>query len=131
MQVLAHGEINVHWQGLMLVIDGRGIFNIEGVEQMIGMVKQAVADAPHPRWTQLHRLDSETMTSQQGFELLWSFSRWSKAHGCIGMALSSPNLPILEHNLREVAEEANVRVFLEPDAAQRWLEKQLSSADER
>lgn len=114
-----HGNLNLIWEGDILIIELKGPFNEEGITYWITEIKNEVKTKGFARWKRLEIWDDNAFGSPKTNELAKSIFDWYESNGCY----KSAAVVSYKRQAKILKEQFNSssRVFTNQPEALDWL----------
>ena len=120
--MIKHGDrVSLKWVGDILVAEGHGAYNEEGMIEVVTDLKESVLKSGLSSWYRIE-IWNDVIGSPEVFELVSEMYNWCKEHGCLATAVVITNRvqeKVIEEKLPNI-----VGVFSEKEQAMAWLKAQ-------
>lgn len=124
----SHGHTSVSVDGAHISVIARGLFNLDGCQQFVTLVGDAVRSLGEQPFTMLiDNLEFEGGTPE-AYRELDRFNAWLNTRPLVAKAMlrRSETLMQIMNTLAPSRQKQNIRDFADRDEAEAWLREQLA-----
>lgn len=114
-----HGEVEISWEGNLLVVNAHGAFNKEGIETAHASIMSELKSLGHQQWKRLDILSDMTLPTEDAIPGVKTMYLESARAGCTHAAIISPFGNMMK-SLFE-SDEYRIHYFADEASARQWL----------
>jgi hypothetical protein len=114
-----HGELQLSWEGNILIVKAKGAFNNEGALAGVIAIKKLVSTKNLPSWHRLGFWDEEYLGSPSTLQMFKEVHEWCSENGCGRVAVVVCNS--LQENVAGRIFGSKAKVFRLESDARDWL----------